>query len=65
MCFSDKSKAEVQEEMQKLSESIVNFEDYFENSADKPEKNEKILKVEKKFLIKKFINFLSYTLNSN
>ncbi|CAD8059333.1 unnamed protein product [Paramecium primaurelia] len=65
LCLSDKSKNHVQDEMQKLSEAIVKFEQYFGNPSDKTEKNEKILKVEQVILLKKFINFLSYAINSN
>ncbi|CAD8068825.1 unnamed protein product [Paramecium sonneborni] len=62
LCLSEKSKTHVQEEMQKLSEAIVKFEQYFGNPSDK---NEKILKVEYTLLLKKFIKFLSYSINNN
>ncbi|CAD8103545.1 unnamed protein product [Paramecium sonneborni] len=66
LCLTDKTRIQIQAEIQKLSEAILEFEQYFGNSSDyKPEKNEKILKVERTVLIKKFINFLSYALNNN
>ncbi|CAD8132784.1 unnamed protein product [Paramecium pentaurelia] len=66
LCLADKTKIQIQAEIQKLSEAILIFEQYFGGSNDnKNEKNDKVLKVERTILIKKFINFLSYALNNN
>lgn len=44
LCLSDKSKEYIQEEMERLAQSILNFEEYFVSSS--ADKNEKVIKVE-------------------